>query len=279
MRERWHDLTARQILITGGSRGLGLALAHACAQRGARVALLARDERALRVACASLQREYGRVAEPIVCDLRNRTQTEHAIARQLSRWGRVDVLINNAGIIEPGPAEHKSIADYEEAMEIHFWAPLLMMRAVIPGMQAQRAGRIVNISSVEGKVALPWIAPYSASKFALIGLSNALRAELASQNVYVTTVAPGLMRPAGEKLTPSKLPRWLARAASLPVANTTYERAARRIVRAFMHGQRWLELDLLSRLLMRADALAPETMGALLEGASRALRRGGRFFT
>src|SRR5947207_545015 len=104
------------------------------------------------------------------------------------------VIFNNAGIIEVGPVENMQQEDFERAMSVHFWAPLLLIMEVLPAMRARRCGRIINICSIGGKVAVPHLAPYCASKFALTGLSDALRSELARDNIYVTTVAPGLMR-------------------------------------------------------------------------------------
>ena len=119
---------------------------------------------------------------------------ERAVERVVSRHGAIDVLVNNAGIITVGPLEHASIEDFEESMAVHFWGPLHTMRAAIPHMRRQGGGRIVNISSIGGKVGVPHLAPYCASKFALVGLSEGFRAELLRYGLYVTTVCPGLMR-------------------------------------------------------------------------------------
>lgn len=264
------QLAGRHVLITGGSRGLGLALARQCVERGARVALLARDEGALFTAREHIRAALRAHVELVACDLRDRAQTQRAAADLLARWPRVDVLINNAGIIRPGPAERKHIGDYEEAMAVHFWAPLQLMRAVIPSMRSQGGGRIVNVSSIEGKLAFPHIAPYCASKFALTGLSNALRAELARDRIYVTTVVPGLMGAAQPSPAISDRSRRLARA-SAAALSIGYDRAARRILRACERGQRWLELDVVTALLIRAEALAPAAVGAAMELASAVL--------
>src|SRR4029453_5623464 len=127
-------------------------------------------------------------------DIRARYQAERAIAMADERFGGVDVLINNAGIIQVGPLDHMKLSDYEDAMLTHFWGPLYMMMAAIPHMRRAGAGRIVNISSIGGKIAVPHLVPYSASKFALTGLSEGLQAELARDGFRVTTVCPGLMR-------------------------------------------------------------------------------------
>src|SRR5204862_4688180 len=104
------------------------------------------------------------------------------------------VLINNAGVITVGPFEDFSKADFDEAMAIHFWAALYTLKAALPHMRKAGGGRVVNISSIGGKVGVPHLAAYCASKFALTGFSQSIRAELAKDNIRVTTVAPGLMR-------------------------------------------------------------------------------------
>jgi NAD(P)-dependent dehydrogenase (short-subunit alcohol dehydrogenase family) len=272
-RGRRADLEGSTALITGGSRGLGLALAHELVQQGARVALLARSEAALCAARAQIRTSLGHEVEVAVCDLRDPAQIELAIARLLALWGRIDILINNAGIIQLGPAEHKLLGEYENAMAVHFWAPLHTMRAVIPSMKQHGGGRIVNVSSIEGKVAFPHMAPYCASKFALTGLSDALRAELARERIHITTVWPGLIRtgsPSAASEQHAPAPGWTSLAAA-PLVSMSAEHAARLIVRACRDGRRSLELGLLAKLLIRADAIAPDTLGALMELVNRLL--------
>src|SRR5262249_39625977 len=130
----------------------------------------------------------------IVCDLAVRDQAAKLMDDAVARAGRVDVLINNAGIIQVGPLDHMTAADFEEAMAVHFWGPLHTTLAAIPIMRRQGGGRIVNVSSIGGKIGVPHLAPYCASKFALTGMSDAVRAELAQDRIHVTTVIPGLMR-------------------------------------------------------------------------------------
>src|SRR6266496_2566016 len=188
-----YPLHEKVVLITGGSRGLGLVLArHICA-RGGNVALIARDHEELARAKADLSPRGGEVLT-IECDLLDTGQIQAAVRRVIDRFGKIDILINNAGIIEVGPLEHLTPEDFNRAMRLHFWAPYELISLVVPEMRIWGGGRVVNISSIGGKVAVPHMASYSASKFALTGLSDALRAELARDNIYVTTVAPGLMR-------------------------------------------------------------------------------------
>jgi NAD(P)-dependent dehydrogenase (short-subunit alcohol dehydrogenase family) len=183
----------KAVVITGGSRGLGLLLARRLAAEGARLTILARDASELEDARRELA-ECGAEVLFLPCDVRDQQQVEEAISKAAGRYGRIDVLINNAGVIQVGPLEHMTLADFEDAMAVHFRGPLHTMWAAIPYMRRQGEGRIVNIASIGGLVAVPHLAPYSASKFALVGLSDALRAELAKNNIQITTVCPGLMR-------------------------------------------------------------------------------------
>ena len=187
------SFAGKSVVVTGGSRGLGLAIARLIAQEGGRLALLARDEEELARACAEL-RALGGEALAVPCDLLDRGQSLGAIETVMDRYGAIDVLINNAGIIEIGPLEHMRRTDFEKSMHLHFWAPYNLIRQTIPHMCRAGGGRIVNISSIGGKLAVPHMAPYSASKFALVGLSDAFRTELARDGIKVTTVTPGLMR-------------------------------------------------------------------------------------
>ena len=113
------------------------------------------------------------------CDVGDREAVERALEAVVDHYGRLDVLINNAGRIQVGPAEHMRLADYDEAMAVHFRGPLLHDAPGIPHMKRQHGGRIVNVASIGGKLPVPHLAPYAASKFALVGLSSSLRAELA----------------------------------------------------------------------------------------------------
>src|SRR5438045_2348173 len=180
-------------LITGGSRGLGLEIARQICARGAKVALIARDPEELARAKTELDRLATEVLT-IQCDLVDTAQIQSAVQQTLQRFGKIDILINNAGVIEVGPLEHLQLKDFDRAMRIHFWAPYVLQLLIVPHMRAKGGGRIVNISSIGGKIAVPHMASYCASKFALTGFSDAIRAELARDKIYVTTVTPGLMR-------------------------------------------------------------------------------------
>jgi NAD(P)-dependent dehydrogenase (short-subunit alcohol dehydrogenase family) len=265
-----YDFAGKSVVITGGSRGLGLIMARELADEGARVTLIARDEAELGRAS-----EDVRIRQPfaevltVVGDVRKRYDAERAIAQAFERFGRVDVLINNAGIIQVGPADHMRLADYEDAMNTHFWGPLYMMLASLPHMRRQGEGRIVNISSIGGRIGLPHLVPYSASKFALTGLSDGLRYELTRDNILITTVCPGLMR-TGSPLNATfkgNHPQeyaWFAISDSLPLAAIDAERAARQIIAACRRGDAELVITVQAKLAILARTAAPELFASAM---------------
>ncbi|PYL65150.1 MAG: ketoacyl reductase, partial [Verrucomicrobia bacterium] len=175
-----YTLCDKVAVITGGSRGLGLVLARDICAQGGSVALIARDREELARAKADLARRGGAPnAFGVQCDLLDAAQIEAAVRQIIDRFGKIDILINNAGIIEVGPLEHMTREDFERAMQLHFWAAYELISQIVPEMRTWGGGHIVNISSIGGKVAVPHLAPYSVSKFALTGFSDAIRAELA----------------------------------------------------------------------------------------------------
>jgi NAD(P)-dependent dehydrogenase (short-subunit alcohol dehydrogenase family) len=179
-----YSLRGKVVLITGVSRGLGLVMAREFASEGARIAICARRPDELEAARADLKRRGAEVMA-IPCDVTDRAQVNELMNVVRDRFGRIDVLVNNAGVIQVGPVEVMTMEDYEEAMKTHFWGPLYATLAVLPEMRRRRAGRIVNITSIGGKISIPHLVPYSASKFALVGLSEGLRAELLKDGVRV----------------------------------------------------------------------------------------------
>jgi len=257
------------VLITGGSRGLGLALAREACARRARVALLARDPNELARACDDLTR-LGGVALPVECDLLEPAQIEQAVRRIVDHFGGLDVVINNAGIIEVGPLAHMKRADFEKAMMLHFWAPYHVISEAIPHFRRRGGGRIVNISSIGGKIAVPHMAPYTASKFALAGFSDAIRAELARENIHVTTVTPGMMRTGSQGFAKFKgdhaaeYKRFTA-SSRLPFASISVERAARKILAACASARPALVMPMSARIMIMANALFPNLFGRMMK--------------
>jgi NAD(P)-dependent dehydrogenase (short-subunit alcohol dehydrogenase family) len=262
-------------LITGGSRGLGFEIARQLCVQGARVAILARDTAELARAKADLATRGGDVL-PLQCDLLDAAQIQSAIAQTLARFGKIDILINNAGIIEVGPLEHMQLVDFDRAMRVHFWAPFVLITQIIPHMREIGGGRIVNISSIGGKIAIPHMAPYSASKFALTGFSDAIRAELARDKVYVTTVTPGMMGTGSQvhakfKGDHSAEYKWFDLSSKLPFASISAERAARKIIVACRKGRPALVMPWSASFIIAANALFPNLTGYVMKLITRFL--------
>ncbi len=190
------ELAGRVVIVTGGSTGLGLMVARQAAERGAKLVLAARGEEDLRAAEAEI-RQLGAEVLAVPTDVSDEGQVRNLVARAIERFGRVDILVNNAGTIQVGPAEAMTVDDFRQAMATNFWGELFPILAVLPQMRAQGGGRIANVVSVGGKVSVPHLLPYSASKFALTGLTEGLRSELARDNILVTGIYPGTIRTGG----------------------------------------------------------------------------------
>lgn len=248
-------------------------MARRLAEEGARLSIAARDEAELERARQDLE-SRGAEVTTVVCDVGVRAEAEQLIRQVIERTGAIDVLINNAGVIKVGPLEHMQLADFEEAMAIHFWGPLHTMMAAIPAMQRQGGGRIVNVSSIGGRVGVPHLVPYCASKFALAGLSDSIRAELAKNDIYVTTVSPGLMRTGSpfngwfkgqyrEEFT------WFVISDSLPIASIDARRAAAQLVDACRHGDPDLVITWPAKLAIIANAVMPEAVAMAMNWANQ----------
>ncbi len=251
----------RTVLITGGSRGLGLVLARQFASRGANLALVARDAEELERAREELKAYHVEVLT-VACDVTDQAQVEQMVARVRECYGDIDVLINNAGTIQVGPMEEMALADYEEAMNLHFYAPLYTTLAVLPDMRRRQSGRIVNIASIGGKIAIPHLLPYSASKFALVGLSEGLHGELAKDNIFVTTACPGLLRTGSHVNARFKGQNHaeytlfsLTNAA--PLLSTQAESAATQIITACKYGDAELIFSVPTHIAEKFHALFP----------------------
>lgn len=276
---RARPMCGRSVLITGGSRGLGLVLARQAAERGARVAVCARDESEL-WACRAEFAYMGRDFFAVPCDLTQPEQITEMVDRVAEEFGGIDFLINNAGVIQVGPLSAMTLNDFRAAMEIHFWAPLHTILATLPHMRNAGRGRIVNITSIGGKIAVPHLLPYCASKFALVGLSEGLRTELRRENILVTTVVPGLMRTGSPrhawfKGDAEREYAWFITADSLPPLAMSASRAAGKILDAAVHGDAEVTLTLAAKLAVKVQALFPEAVAEINALAERLLPRGG----
>jgi len=273
-------LRGKVVFITGGSRGLGLAMAEEFARRGAQIAICARDSEELERARQTIEREAGGTVTTLVCDVSDRDQVESAVRRIQDQFGGIDVLVNNAGVIAVGPVENQTIGDFEEAMKINFWSQVYTTVAVLPEMRRRGGGRIVNITSIGGKVSVPHLLPYSCSKFAAVAFSEGLRAELGKTDIKVVTVAPGLMRTGSHlnaqfKGKHSQEFTWFSLAGNNPMISISVARAAKQIVDATVTGRAELIISWQAELLARFHGLAPGLTTEILSLVNRTLPAAG----
>jgi short-subunit dehydrogenase len=274
-----YDFRGKIVLITGGSRGLGLVLARQMVEEGARVAICARDPEELERAARELEQPGGKILA-IPCDLADRSQVQTMIDKISRDAGPVDVLINNASIIIVGPLETMTLEDFQQAMQNNFWSALYTTLGVLPEMRRRRSGRIVNITSIGGKVSVPHLLPYGAAKFALVGLSEGLRAELARDGVVVTTVCPGLMRTGSPRNAFFKGQHraeytWFTLGDSLPGVSMSAERAARKIIEACRNGTAEIVLSFVAKSAVAFHGLFPGLTADILGLVNRALPEPG----
>ena len=265
-------LQGKVVVITGGSRGLGLALAEEFGRAGVKLVLAARSQDDLARA-GQMLRSRGVVTaedalELVPGDLRDPAACQQLIARATERFGRVDILINNAGVIHVGPIEKQPLAAYRDAMESDFFAAVQLTTAVLPQMLEYGFGAIVNIASIGGKIPVPHLAPYNAAKFATVGYSGTLHAELKSKGIRVTTVCPGLLRTGSypNAIVVGDLEkeyRWFSLSASLPGIAHSVSGAAKKILAATIDGRAEITIGADAYLAARFYGLMPETVAAL----------------
>jgi short-subunit dehydrogenase len=253
-------------LITGGSRGLGLALAKVLIKQGAYVSLLARDLSELYQAQYILTRIASKEHVMIhVCDVTNPEQLNAAIQKTAEHWRDIDLLINNAGAIIVGPFESMTMQDFEAQMKLHLYANVHATQQILPYFRKKKDGRIVNICSMGGKVAVPHMLPYDTSKFALAGFSQGITAELARENISVTTVYPTLMRTGSPiqavfKGESEKEFAWFANADIFPGLSMSADEAAKKIIQAAADRRSELIPSWIGRMRMMVGAFLPELM-------------------
>jgi len=268
-----YDFRNKHVVITGGSRGLGLVLARQLEGIGARLSICSRDPEELDRAEAELS-AHGSSVYAAECDVTDRARVREFLSVAVLHNGPIDVLINNAGVIRVGPMEVMLEEDYEHSLKTHFWATFNTCHEVLPAMKARGAGRIVNIASFGGKVAVPHLLPYSTGKFALVGFSEGLRTEVAEHGVVVTTVCPGLMR-TGSHLNAEFKGRhaeeyaWFAMGNGLPGLSMSAETAARQTLAACARGDGEAVLGLPAKLAVVAQALCPNLTHDALALANR----------
>lgn len=277
-RRRRPDLRGQVVLITGGSRGLGLAMAREFAHQGCKVAICARNRDELEEA-RSLLREEGAEVLPVRCDVSDRHQVNEMVHQVRAYYRQIDILVNNAGEILVAPVENTTIEDFERAMTVMFWGVVYPTLAVLPEMRARRSGRIAAITSIGGKVSVPHLLAYSCAKFAAVAFSEGLRAELAPQGIQVTTIAPGLMRTGSHvnarfKGDHESEAAWFSTAATFPLVSMNAERAARKTVAAIRVGSSEKILSVPADLLARVHGAFPGLVPNLMAIVDRLLPEG-----
>jgi NAD(P)-dependent dehydrogenase (short-subunit alcohol dehydrogenase family) len=185
------NLTGRTALITGGSKGLGLAMAAGLASAGADVMLVSRHFSEAQAAAEKMARDFGRNAIGHAADVRVPEQVDAMVSAAERALGRVDILINSAGVNIRGPIADLTHAQFEEVMSINTTGTWLCCRAVLPGMRARRWGRIINLASALGLVGLAGRTPYTASKGAVVQMTRTLALETAADGITANAICPG----------------------------------------------------------------------------------------
>ena len=274
------DLAGKAVLIMGGSRGLGLVVARQFADAGARVAICARDADELERARHDLAQHAAADVMAVQCDVTDPNQINETVNAVAAHFGGLDVLVNNAAVIQVGPAQDMTPDDYESAMRTIFWSALHATRAALPHLRRQGGGRIANVASIGGKIAVPHLLPYSAAKFALVGLGEGLRAELLGEGIYVTTVCPGLVRTgsppnADFKGRADEEYAWFSASDVTPAQSASAERVAAKLIDAVRHGDAEVSVPLSATLPILFHGIAPGVTAELMAVANRFLPRPG----
>lgn len=263
------------VLISGASRGLGLVVARQLAMEGARLVICARKADELAEAKEDLL-NFGNSVHTVVCDISKAEDVAAMFAEVREQVGEVQVLINCAGIIQVGPYENMSAEDYETTMDVHFWGIYNLMEHAVPSMIRQKFGRIGNVISIGGKIPVPHLTPYTASKYAAAGYSEGAGVELAKHNIRVSSIYPGLMQTGSPRNILVKGQHkyeygWFKIASSLPLVSVSAEYAAKRIVDVVRHGDRLSFLGISSKLATTFAGIAPRCTNAMLSSINRLL--------
>lgn len=274
-RRRAAALRGQVAVVIGGTRGLGLAIARALVDAGCRVAICGRDQHTAERARADLIARGGDVLAA-ACDAGDEVEARRFLELVTANMGRVDVLVTVAATIRVAPIEATSARDFERAMDDVFWSAAYPTLAVLPIMRRLGGGRIAHVTSIGGVIAVPHLVPYSAAKFAEVGFSEGVRAEVAKDGIAVTTIVPGLMR-TGSHLharfagRPHAEYAWFGAGATSPFPAISAERAARAIVRAIARGDRRAVIGAPARIAERAHALWPSLVDRMAALAARLL--------
>jgi NAD(P)-dependent dehydrogenase (short-subunit alcohol dehydrogenase family) len=267
---RWVELRDRVVVITGSDSGFGLVQARQVAAQGAIVVLAARDAGKLEQAAEAVQRDGAQDVLAVPTDVAKPDQAERLIAQTVERFGRIDVLINTAGLMIVGAEPTLSLEDMHWMMNVNFWGAVHTTRAALPHMRRARFGRIANVSSVGGRFAAPHMLPYTVSKFALTGYTKSLRPEALRDNIYVTGIYPSVIRTGGHRHAWIKGNQeaeysWFSLGDVIPGVATSVETAARIAIHAIQSGDPEAIIGLGARLKIAIDGLMPNWSAELMD--------------
>lgn len=255
-------------IVTGASRGLGFLIARELADRGHDLVVTARSDDGIEAAATEL-RTHGVLVEAVAADVGDPEDAARVVSTARERFGRIDVLVAAAGVIQVGPAEAMTGKDHADAMDTMHWGVVHPVLAALPDLRAAGRGRVLIVTSIGGKLPAPHLLPYTAAKHAAVGFAEGLRVEAARLGVRVTVGVPGLMRtgsPRNALFTGDRTAEhsWFAVADSLPLLSMSADRAAARLVRAVLRGRPEVILTPAAWLAVRVHGLAPATTLRLL---------------
>ena len=244
------SIFGKYIVLTGGSRGIGPIIAEALAACGAHIALAARSEEGL-LATANNLSKYGTQTMIVPVDLSQISQQQSLVETVMNKFGRIDILINNAGLETEGAYLDLNWEAIQKTVEVNLLAPMMLTHQVLPTMIAQKSGHIVNIASVAAKIGAPYAATYCGTKAGLAEWTRALRLELEGSGVHFSTILPGYINEVG------MFAKFKIQSPSL-IGSTTPEKVAKAVVKAIEKDK--LELFVNSspaRLLSVACEISP----------------------
>lgn len=257
------NLRDQVILITGGTSGLGFALMKHLLKENCKVAICARHEEDLEKVKANFSDVFI-----MKCDVGDKAQVHDLIQKTIRHFGKIDIVINNAGIIQVGAMESFHREDYKRAMDVMYWGMVNTTLSVLPHMKEQGSGQIVNITSVGGKVSIPHLLPYSAAKFAAVGFSEGITSELRNSNIFVTTIIPGLMRTGSyvnalfQKNNREEF-KLFSFISSTPFLTVSADKAARRIILAMKEKRQVKVIGFQARILIELHHFMPNTLSRM----------------
>ena len=250
------EINQKVVLITGASEGIGAACVQVFRQRGALLSLTARSQ-------SKLEKLAAGQALVTAGDLTDPATRERIIQSTLDRYGRIDILINNAGLGLYAPTVQAPFNEVRSLFELNLFAPLAMIQLATPHMKKQRSGAIVNVGSIAGKLTLPWMTLYSVSKYAIGSLGDGLRMELKKDGIQVLTVCPGYVQTAFQSnALGGKAPASIARSRRFAI---TAEQCAEAIARGIERNARTVVTPRIGWLFIAAARLFPGIVDAQLE--------------